>query len=179
MTHNWLWTEREQVLLKWFDSHSTFPIFFKLKIKLLSHGTITLVPNSKCMEESGVIGSDLHSLKKYVNHFKTLSMLLDSCCVVLCLQTSYVDSLRNALSQSPHWVPRTWHRESQETSSFLDTFGPPWLFQILSFPSALAISEHQRKKHRRYCRSWMGKERCICSPGYYSTGFSPCKRNAV
>lgn len=78
-----------------------------------------------------------------------------------------LDSLLNTWVQSPHWVARTWHRESHETSSSSETLGVLiGFFQILILSLALERSEHHRKKPRRY-RFCLGEERCMLGPGYY------------
>lgn len=154
-----------------------------LKMKLLSHGTISLVPNPKCIEKCGLSGSGFYPPGNFVNHLKTVSTFLDNCFVLLCLQTSDVDSVTKAFSQSPSWVARVWQRGPQETFSSSESLGTmlassKFFFffpqhqrgvRILGINPADTVVEH----------AWLGEERCILGPGYYSTGFSPCKRNSV
>lgn len=158
--------EREEARVRVFEIE-----MYTVKMKP-SPGPISLAPNPKYLRKCGFTGSGFYPPGNFVNHFKTVSMLFSKCFVLLCLQISDVDSMMKALSQSPSWVSRAWHRGPREISSPSESLGAMQVsskfFYLFVFSSPTERSEHARNEPSRYSRSSMGEGRRILHPGYYS-----------
>lgn len=109
--------EREEARVRVFEIE-----MYTVKMKP-SPSPISLAPNPKYLRKCGFTGSGFYPPGNFVNHFKTVSMLFSKCFVLLCLQISDVDSMMKALSQSPSWVSRAWHRGPREISSPSESLG--------------------------------------------------------